>query len=184
MALKAIIYKATVSFSNLDSNDYQDHTLTIARHPSETEERMLVRLLAYVLNVPPNNDLGTLEFAKDMWDPDEPALWQKDLTGLTEHEIEVGHPEDKRLVRACGRSKKVTVYGFSSTTPAWWASVSAKLARVKNLTVWHLPPEQIAELGKMAERQMDIQVTIQDDVLSVGSGDRNVEITPNCLFGA
>lgn len=184
MALKAIIYKVAVSFSDLDNNIYNDHTLTIARHPSETEDRMMVRVLAYVLNVPTNNDLGMLEFAKDMWEPDEPALIQRDLTGLTMHEIEVGHPEDKRLVRACGRSKKVTVYGFSSTTATWWASVAEKLSRVKNLTVWHLPPEQIEELGKMAARQMDAQVTIQDGVLSVGSGDRNVEITPTCLFGA
>lgn len=184
MALKAIIYKAAVSFSDLDNNIYNDHTLTIARHPSETEERMMVRLVAYVLNVTTNNDLGTLEFAKDMWEPDEPALIQKDLTGLTMHEIEVGHPEDKRLVRACGRSKKVTVYGFSSTTATWWASVAAKLSRVKNLTVWQFPPEQVAELGKMAVRQMDVQVTIQDGNLSVGSGDRNVEIVPTCLFGA
>lgn len=184
MALKAIIHKAAVSFSNLDSNDYQDHTLTIARHPSETEERMLVRLLAYVLNAPANNDLGTLEFGKDMWEPDEPSLCQKDLTGLTMHEIEIGQPEDKRLVRACGRARKVTVYGFSNTMAAWWSSVAEKLSKVRNLTVWQLPAEQVAELGKLADKQMDLTITVQDGALFVGAGDKTVEITPVCLFGA
>ncbi|MBL9132159.1 MAG: YaeQ family protein [Verrucomicrobiaceae bacterium] len=95
--------------------------ITIARHPSETEERMMVRLLAWVLNAPENNDHGALELGKDMWEPEEPSLFQNDLTGLRMHEIEIGQPEDKRLVRACGRSKRVTVYGYSPTTAAWWA---------------------------------------------------------------
>jgi len=92
MALKAIIYRAGVSFSDLDRNLYSDHTLTIARHPSETEERMMVRLLAFVLNAPATNDLGMLEFGKDMWEADEPALSQHDLTGLLMHWIELGQP--------------------------------------------------------------------------------------------
>ena len=119
MALKAIIYRACVSFSDLDRNRYSDHTLTLARHPSETEERMMVRLLAFVLNAPATNDLGALEFGKDMWEADEPALVQQDLTGLTEHWIELGQPEEKRLVRVCGRSKRVTVYSFGSTAAVW-----------------------------------------------------------------
>ena len=93
MAINATIYKATVQFSDLDRNCYSDHSLTLARHPSETDERMMIRLLAFVLNAPANNDLGTLEFGKDMWDPDEPCLIQTDLTGLTEHWIDVGQPD-------------------------------------------------------------------------------------------
>lgn len=183
MALKAIIHKAKVSFSDLDRNVYADHELTLARHPSETEERMMVRLLAFVLNVPENNDHGTLEFAKDMWEPDEPALVQRDLTGLLVHEIELGQPEEKRLVRACGRSQKVTVYTFSSTSAAWWAGVVNKLSRVKNLTVWQLPPEQTQALGALVDRAMDVQVTLQEGVLFVGVGDKTVEMVPVRLFG-
>lgn len=183
MALKAIIHKARVSFSDLDRNVYSDHELTIARHPSETEERMMVRLLAYVLNVPDNNDHGTLEFAKDMWEPDEPALVQRDLTGLLAHEIELGQPEEKRLVRACGRSKQVTVYTFTNTSAAWWAGVADKLSRVRNLTVWQLPAEPAQALGALADKSMDVQVTLQEGTLFVGVGDKSVEMVPVRLFG-
>lgn len=183
MALKAIIHKARVSFSDLDRNVYADHDLTLARHPSETEERMMVRLLAYVLNVPEDNDHGTLEFAKDMWEPDEPALVQRDLTGLLVHEIELGQPEEKRLVRACGRSQKVTVYTFSGTSATWWAGVASKLSRVRNLTVWQLPPEQTQALGALADRAMDVQITLQEGTLFVGVGDKTVEMVPVRLFG-
>ncbi len=184
MALKAIIHKASVSFSDLDRNLYSDHTLTIARHPSETEERMMIRLLAFVLNAPANNDLGTLEFGKDLWEADEPALSQYDLTGLLIHWIELGQPDEKRLVRVCGRSKKVTVYSYSSTAPTWWAGVAGKLSRVNNLTVWQIPAAQSQALGALAGRSMDLQITLQEGVLFVGEGERNAEITPVRLFGA
>lgn len=182
MALKAIIHKVRVSFSDLDRNIYRDHELTLARHPSETEERLMVRLLAYVLNVPENNDHGTLEFAKDMWEPDEPALVRRDLTGLLMHEIELGQPEEKRLVRACGRSKEVTVYTFAATATTWWASVANKLSRVGNLTVWQFPAEQSQALAAQVKRAMDLQVTLQEGVLFVDDGT-SVEITPVRLFG-
>src|SRR6187431_3153068 len=107
MAIKATIYKASVQLADMDRNHYGDYEVTIARHPSETDERMLVRLLAFALNVPANEDRGALEFAKDMWDSDEPGLWQKDLTGQLVHWIEIGQPDDKRLLRAASRSGRV-----------------------------------------------------------------------------
>ena len=183
MALKAIIYKACVSFSDLDRNRYSDHTLTIARHPSETEERMMIRLLAFVLNAPENNDLGMLEFGKDMWEADEPALSQHDLTGLLMHWIELGQPDEKKLVRVCGRSKKVTVYSFANTAPTWWAGLAGKFTRVNNLTVWQLPASESQALATLADRSMNLQITLQEGVLFVGEGDRTVEIVPVKLFG-
>ena len=183
MALKAIIHKAKVSFSDLDRNIYADHELTLARHPSETEERMMVRLLAYVLNAPENNDLGALEFGKDMWEPEEPALVQRDLTGALEHEIDLGQPEEKRVVRACGRSRRVTVYTFSNTSSTWWAGVSAKLSKLQNLTVWQMPAAETQTLGTLVDRAMDVQVTIQEGTLFVGVGDKTVEMTPTTLCG-
>lgn len=183
MALKATIHKASVSFSELDRNVYADHEITLARHPSETEERMMVRLLAWVLNVPENNDHGTLEFGKDMWEPEEPSLVRNDLTGLRLHEIEIGQPEEKRLVRACGRSRRVTVYCFSNTSAAWWAGVAEKLSRVRNLAVWQLPPEAVKALAALADRAMTLQITVQDGVITVDAGGRSVEVTPSRLFG-
>lgn len=178
MALKAIIHKANVSFSDLDQNVYADHEITIARHPSETAERMMVRLLAWVLNVPENNDQGTLEFGKDMFEPEEPSLVRNDLTGLRMHEIEIGQPEEKRLVRACGRSKLVTVYSFANTAAAWWAGVAEKLAKVRNLSVWQLPSEQTQVLAGLVDRTMTLQITMQDGVITVDGGGKSVEIAP------
>lgn len=178
MALKATIHKANVSFSDLDQNVYADHEITIARHPSETAERMMVRLLAWVLNVPENNDQGTLEFGKDMFEPEEPSLVRNDLTGLRMHEIEIGQPEEKRLVRACGRSKLVTVYSFANTAAAWWAGVAEKLAKVRNLSVWQLPSEQTQALAGLVDRTMTLQITVQDGVITVDRGGKSVEIAP------
>lgn len=183
MAIKATIYKASVQFSDLDRNFYSDHSLTIARHPSETDERMMVRVLAFVLNAPANNDLGTLEFGKDMWEPDEPCLIQTDLTGLTEHLIDVGQPDEKRILRACGRAKRVSIYSFGTTTTSWWAKVASKVARASNLTVWQIPAEQSQQLATLAERGMSLQITIQDGVIYVGAGTVSVEVTITCLFG-
>lgn len=183
MALKAIIHKACVSFSDLDRNVYSDHTLTLARHPSETEERMMIRLLAFVLNAPENNDLGKLEFGKDLWEADEPALAQHDLTGLLMHWIELGQPDEKKLVRVCGRSKKVSVYSFASNAAAWWAGLAGKFTRVSNLTVWQIPAAESVALGGLAQRSMNLTLTIQEGVLFVGEGDRTVEIRMVKLCG-
>ena len=177
MALKATIHKATVQVSDLDRNLYTDHSLTLARHPSETDERMVMRLLAYVLNAPPNNDLGTLDFGKDMWDPDEPCLWQIDHTGLIEHWIDIGQPDEKRVAKACGRAKRVTIYSFSGATASWWSSVSAKLSRFDRLTVWQLPPDQAEQLGTLADRSMEIQITLQEGNLWVEGNGKSVELT-------
>ena len=127
MAIKATIYKAKVQFSDLDRNIYTDHNLTLARHPSETDERMMVRLLAFVLNAPVNNDRGTLEFGRDMWEPDEPALWHKNFSDEILHWVEVGQPDDKRLMKASGRARQAQAPVSSSAwrTAAWSAALSA-----------------------------------------------------------
>lgn len=183
MALKAIIHKASVSFSDIDRNIYGDHELTLARHPSETEERMMVRLLAWMMNAPENTDQGALEFGKDMWEPEEPSLVRNDLTGLRMHEIEIGQPEEKRLVRACGRARQVTVYCTAGNAATWWAGVKEKLAKVRNLTVWQLPQDQVQALGSLADKAMMLQVTVQEGVITIDGGGRSVEVLPVQLFG-
>ena len=178
MALKAIIYKAVVQLSDIDRGIYGDHALTIARHPSETDERMIIRLLAFALNVPPNNDHGALDFAKDMWDVDEPGLWQKDLTGQIQHWIEVGQPDDKRLLRVSSRVGRVSVYSFASSTNVWWKAIASELTRIQNLTVWQIPAEQSRALSALAQRNMELQVTMQDGAIWIGDGTRSIEVTP------
>ena len=183
MSLKATIYKASVQLSDIDRSVYGDYPVTIARHPSETDERMLIRLLAFALNVPADNDHGALEFAKDMWEADEPSLWQKDYTGDIVHWIEVGQPDEKRLLRAAARVRRVSVYSFSASTPTWWKGIETKLTRARNLSVWQIPSDQSRALAALAQRSMELQVTVQDGAIWVGDGERSIEVAPLRLCG-
>lgn len=184
MALKATIYKATLELSDLDRQLYADHTLTIARHPSETDERMMVRLLAFALQVPATDDAGALDFAKDMWEADEPALWQKDLVGRLVQWIEVGQPDEKRLLKASANAGRVAVYSFASSTGTWWKEIQAKLDRARNLSVWQIPSSQSQALAGLAQRTMKLQVTVQDGTVWVADAERSIEVTPLRLMGS
>ena len=181
MALKATIFKASLQIADMDRHVYVDHAVTLARHPSETDERMMVRLLAMALNLPTDPHHGTLEFAKGLWDPDEPELWHKDLTGQILHWIEVGQPDDKRLMKASGRAGQVSVYGFSASTPIWWNGIATKITRASNIAVWQIDAAQSQALGKLAQRSMQLQLTVQDGTAWLGDGGSTVEITPTRL---
>ncbi|MFY9511073.1 MAG: YaeQ family protein [Rubrivivax sp.] len=183
MALKSTIYKAALQIADMDRSLYADHSLTIALHPSETEERMMVRLLAFALQVAPDDERGQLQFARGLSDTDEPDLWQHDLTGQLVHWIDVGQVDDRRLVKACGRAELVTLYAYASSVPVWWAGIANKLTRLRNLQVWQLPAAQSQALGALAQRSMQLQVTVQDGHIWVGNGSDSVELNPQRLFG-
>ncbi|MDB5756360.1 MAG: uncharacterized protein JWR56_2788 [Massilia sp.] len=157
MALKATIYKAELQIADMDRNYYQQQVLTLARHPSETDERMMIRLLSFAIHAS-----EALTFTKGLFDTDEPDLWQKDLTGAIELWIEVGQPDEKRLMKACGRAEKVMVYSYSATSHIWFKQIASKLERAKNLSVINIPAEASVQLQKMANRNMQLQCTIQD----------------------
>lgn len=157
MALKATIYKAELQIADMDRNYYQTHLLTLARHPSETDERMMIRLLAFAIHAS-----DSLTFTKGLFDTEEPDLWQKDLTGAIELWIEVGQPDDKRLMKACGRSEKVVVYSYIATSHIWFKQIANKLERAKQLSVINIPSDASEQLQRMANRNMQIQCTIQD----------------------
>ncbi|RZL39773.1 MAG: YaeQ family protein, partial [Rubrivivax sp.] len=120
MALKATIHKAQLQIADMDRHVYGDHNLTLACHPSETEERLMIRVLAFALNVTADDLNGRLEFTKGLSDVDEPDLLQLDLTGEVQHWIDLGQPDDRRLMKAHGRARRVSVYSFASSTPVWW----------------------------------------------------------------
>ena len=120
MALKSTIYKASLQIADMDRQLYADHALTLALHPSETEERLLVRLLAFVLNVPHDTGRGALQFARGLSDADEPDLWQHDLTGQLVQWIEVGQPDERRMQRASSRAEQATFISYAASTPVWW----------------------------------------------------------------
>ena len=181
MALKATIHKARLQLADLDRGVYLDRALTLARHPSETDERMLVRLLAWALHTPADDDRGALDFGKSLWDTDEPDLWQKDLTGRIVHWIDVGLPDERRLLRAASRADRVTVYAYASGTPVWWRGLEGRLARARNVAVWQLDAAESQALAALAERTMNWHVTVQEGTVSVNSGDRVVDLTPVVL---
>ena len=176
MAQKATVCKASLRIADIDRGLYADHQLTLARHPSENDERMMVRLLAFALCVPASDHGGALEFAKGMWDPDEPELWQKDLTGQLLQWIEVGQPEERRLVKASGRAARVSVFAFSHGAPLWWAGLSGRVARTRNIEAWLIPSEQSRALAELAGRSMQLQVGRQDGSVWVADGERSVDI--------
>ncbi|HEX5373739.1 MAG TPA: YaeQ family protein [Aquabacterium sp.] len=183
MAIKATIYKAQIQLADMDRHVYADPALTIARHPSEADERMMIRVLALALGWPADTSEGTLELAKDMWEPDEPALWQKNFSGEILQWVEVGQPDDKRLMKACGRADRVTVWAFQSSTPVWWNGIANKLTRASKLTVWQVPSDQSQALAAMAQRSMQLQITVQDGTVWVNDGQESVEISPIKLMG-
>lgn len=177
MALKATIYKAELQISDMDRHHYQGHTLTIARHPSETDERMMVRLLAFALHA--DEDLS---FTKGLSTNDEPELWKKDLTGAIELWIDIGHPDERRIRKACGRARQIIIYSYGGhATELWWAQVGNKLDRFANLSVVQLPQAQCRELTKLVGRNMRLQCTIQDGQLWIGDNDHSVSIEPHPL---
>ena len=181
MAIKSTVCKANLQIADMDRGLYATHLLTLARHPSETDERMMVRLLAFALQTPADDHDGALVFARGLSDTDEPDLWQHSLDGQLRHWIEVGQPDERRLARACGRADRVTLYVYSSAALIWWAGVQNKVARLANLKVWQLPAAQSQALAELAERSMQLQVTVQDGQLWVGNGNRSLEVHPIAL---
>ncbi|NUZ07174.1 YaeQ family protein [Piscinibacter koreensis] len=181
MAIKATIFKANLQIADMDRHVYRDHAVTLARHPSETDERMMVRLVVLALNLPADAEAGTLEIAKGMWDPDEPELWHRDLTGRILHWIEVGQPDERRLLKASGRADRVSVYSYSASPQLWWDPIAGRVARARNVEVWHIDPAASSALAALAERSMQLQVNIEGGSAWVTSADRTVEVSPRRL---
>lgn len=180
MAPNATICKAVLHIADVDRNYYEDHTLTLARHPSETDERMMIRLLAFAVHAH-----EALSFGRGLSTEDEPALWQKDLTGLIDWWIEVGLPDERALRQACGRAKQVCVYTYGGrAADQWWKENGATLERLNNLTVMNLPPEGSRALAALAQRQMELHCTIQDGQVLIGDGTNAVQVELTTLKDA
>jgi uncharacterized protein YaeQ len=174
MALKATIFKAVLNIADLDRGVYLDANLTLARHPSETDLRLIVRLLAWALNA--HDDLA---FTKGLCADDEPELWLKNLHGGIEHWIDVGLPDERRLKKGCNRSEQVTLYTYAGrAVDLWWQQNQALLNRQDNLRIVDFSEEELAPLVDLAERNMQWQVTISEGQVFINSGDVNLSITP------
>ena len=182
MAIKSTIFKASLQIADIDHAYYADHALTLAHHPSETDERMMVRLCAlafqaYKLQSVCNND-ATLAFGAGLSDPNEPDAWLRDFTGQTRLWIEVGQPEDKPLLKACGKADEVVLYCFNHAAEVWWRTMENKLSRPKNLSVFRVPTLASQALIPLAQRSMQLQATIQEGALMLSDGSTTVDIEP------
>ena len=182
MALKSTVYKANLQIADIDHSYYADHALTLARHPSETDERMMVRLVALALQAHQLQSRcggdGTLAFGAGLSDPEEPDAWLRDFTGQTRLWIEVGQPEDRPLIKACGKADAVVLYCFHHAAEVWWKGIQSKLSRPQNLSVWRIPTIASQSLIALAQRSMQLQATVQEGVLSLGDGSKVVDIEP------
>ena len=161
MALKATVYKADLQISDMNRNHYQEYPLTLAKHPSETEERLMARLVAFALHAD-----ESLNFTKGICRDDEPELWQKSLSGEIELWIELGQIEERRIQKACGKAKQVVVYTYQPRqADVWWQQNKEKWKRYSNLTFYRLDAEsgEGDALSKLADRNMQLQCTIQDE---------------------
>jgi uncharacterized protein YaeQ len=180
MASNATIFKATIHIADMDRQYYEDHALTLARHPSETDERMMVRLLAFVLHAH-----EALSFGRGLSTEEEPALWHKDLTGAIDLWIEVGQPDEKTVRQACGRAKQVCVYTYGGRgADQWWEKNLATLARLNNLAVMNLPLDGSRALATLAQPSMQLQCTIQEGQIWMGDGTNTAHIELTIVKGA
>ncbi|MEO9682924.1 MAG: YaeQ family protein [Tateyamaria sp.] len=174
MALKSTIYKVELSVSDMDRHYYETHKLTIAKHPSETDERLMVRILAFALNAHEQ-----LEMTKGLSTDDEPDIWQKSLSGELELWVALGLPSDKVVRQSCGKADKVIVYPYGGrTAEMWWDKIKDSTTRFGNLEVTSLPESDTLELAKLASRAMKLQVNIQDGDVMVSVDDSIVYLTP------
>ena len=174
MALKSTIFKVELQIADLDRNYYQNHALTVARHPSETDERMMARVLAFALYADP-----ALSFGKGLSSDDEPDLWRRDLTGAIEVWIEVGLPDERRVRRACGRARQVVVLTYGGrVADMWWQQNRAALQRQDNLTILNLVAAESRALAALAARGMQLQCTLQDTEIWLIVGGENTRIAP------
>ena len=177
MALKATIFKAQLNVADMDRHVYGDYSLTLARHPSETDQRMMLRLLAFALHADEQ-----LEFGRGISTDDEPDLWQRDLTGEIELWVELGNPDPDRLRKACGRAKQVVLYAYGDrSTPVWWEKHGKTLGRHDNLLISQVSDAALAELEGLAAASMVLQCTISDGEVLLSGGDQSITITPEAL---
>ena len=172
MAIKATIFKVNLQIADMDRNYYQNHAITIARHPSETDERMMVRLLAFALHAH-----EFLEFGQGMTADDEADLWRKDLTGAIDLWIDVGIPDEKLIRKACGRSKKVIVYTYGGrVADMWFAQNTVHFERLKNLSLINLPIENTRAMSKLAQRSMQLQCIVQDRQVWLSNENESIQV--------
>ncbi|MFK5892780.1 MAG: YaeQ family protein, partial [Pseudomonadota bacterium] len=174
MAVKATIYKIKLEISDLDRHYYQSHELTIACHPSETEQRMMVRVLAFAMYAS-----DRLSFTKGLCADDEPELWDKNLSDDIELWISLGQVEEKQIRKSLGRSKQVVIFTYASQkSTTWWKQNQSKLEKLDNLKIIHIKTAELELIQALVSRNMDLQCTIQDGLIWLSNSNHTITIEP------
>ena len=174
MALNSTVVKAELQVSDMDRHYYATHNLTLAQHPSETDERLMVRLLAFALYADER-----LEFGRGISDEDEPAMWKRDYTGEIELWIELGHPDESRFKKASGRAQQVVVVNYGGrASDIWWDKIATSLTRLKNVTVIDLPADVVDALPGIGERGMRLNALVQDGELQLMGERGSTSVRP------
>ena len=170
MAIKPTIYKVRISLSDLERDYYDSISLTIAQHPSETLERMMVRVLAFCINAQDG-----LELTKGLDEVEEPDLWCQTMDEQTTLWIDVGEPSVERVKKACNRARAVSVYSFNTKSDVWWSQGQSKFSRL-NASVYRFPWDRIEALASLVQRTMDLSVTITGDSAYIAGDLGEVEV--------
>ena len=182
MATRSTVFKASLQVADIDHGYYADHALTLARHPSETDERMMVRLAALALQAHTLQTVcqgdAVLGFGAGLSDPDEPDVLLRDFTGRIRRWIEVGQPDDKALTKACGKADEVVLYCYGHAAEVWWRGIESRLTRPRNLRIFRLPADSAQQLGALAQRSMPLQAPGPDGALLLGDGSTSVQVEP------
>lgn len=177
MALKSTVHRAELDVADIDHGNYGSFTLTLARHPSETEERLMMRVLAFALHAD-----AALEFGRGISTEEEPDLWLKDATGAIRLWIDVGLPEERRLRRAAGRAERLVVIAYGGRgVDVWWDRNREALAKLPALTVLAIPWEAGRALAALASRNMHLQCTVQERQVWLSDATHSVLIEPVVL---
>jgi len=172
MAIKATVLKVHLSISDLNRGYYQDHVMTLAQQPSETDLRLLMRLVAFALNAD-----ESLQFTKGLADADEPDLWQMDLTGQVQHWIDLGQPTEKRIRQSCGKAARVSIYTYQkSGAHLWYEGLKSQLERFKHLSVTHLSVADEAGAASLVGRAMNLSCVIEDEQILLTSDTHSLAV--------
>lgn len=171
MAIRPSIFKINIQIADMDRHYYNDHTLTIAQHPSETPERVMVRILAFALNASAN-----LSFADGITDQNNADLWDKDHNEQISLWISVGLPDEKLIRKAVNRSNQVIIYSYGGRrSEIWWSKL--KLSAYPNLKVINLPAEETQSLATMLSRGMKMNFTIEDGEIMIANESTSLNMT-------
>lgn len=171
MAEKATIYKANLTLSDMDRNVYGDFNLTIALHPSETIERMMVRILAFCYRATEN-----LTFSKGLSSPEEPDLWLKHDNGTILEWIEVGQPAPDRLKKAANQSLAVKVFSYGRGMDVWWKTNAAAIRNLPKVTIHSFDADELQQLVALVDKTMNFTITITETIAYISSATDNITV--------